>query len=254
MRTPRTSLPGCIELQRGRRIAAAEGQQCRRPAVQTMRFNGAAASLRRKGTSCFRPPQARASFNGAAASLRRKAITRMPLGSGLPLLQRGRRIAAAEGIKCPDCGLNQSTGFNGAAASLRRKGHARTSSIVGFMLLQRGRRIAAAEGRETRAATDPRRQASTGPPHRCGGRLVEQRRNAVVRDASTGPPHRCGGRLVVTIGAHRLGLASTGPPHRCGGRAAGPEVGQRGVALALQRGRRIAAAEGRNRHESPPSC
>ena len=110
-------------------------------------------------------------------------------------LQRGRRIAAAEGPcptvpparrptastgpphRCGGRGVGHSHSrasrrcFNGAAASLRRKDGITVCISTRLRPLQRGRRIAAAEGSSGSGPSAAERdRASTGPPHRCGGR------------------------------------------------------------------------------------
>ena len=289
---PRSSRQGM--LQRGRRIAAAEGSSAgAREASVTGRFNGAAASLRRKAPAPPTRTLRRMGFNGAAASLRRKDARRLraphqdgSASTGPPhrcggrahskklqniegkMLQRGRRIAAAEGLGWTNS--LRSMGWASTGPPHRcggRSGSGRSSGCTG-MKLQRGRRIAAAEGgrrrlRHARLVVF----ASTGPPHRCGGRSqappprsrrpprfngaaaslrrkdhnqehlfcdlygfngaaaslrrkdhARSRTRSRCRSASTGPPHRCGGREGQGGPHSERHLASTGPPHRCGGR------------------------------------
>ena len=119
------------------------------PSPRGCGFNGAAASLRRKGRQHGSIRARRPCFNGAAASLRRKGLPGRPERRRVAPLQRGRRIAAAEGQRRRQW-YGYAKRFNGAAASLRRKEGAQVACGPSGIMLQRGRRIAAAEGRASR--------------------------------------------------------------------------------------------------------
>ena len=142
-------------LQRGRRIAAAEGCRRRLPSGRSRGcFNGAAASLRRKGQGRTRAERSSPCFNGAAASLRRKGAPRLRLRPGLMVASTGPPHR---------CGG-------------RRRGLAERAAY--FVVLQRGRRIAAAEGATPTQTAGATSLASTGPPHRCGGRISPSSRRS----------------------------------------------------------------------------
>src|SRR5258708_18480358 len=107
--------------------------------------------------------------------------------------------------------------FNGAAARMRRR--AGTYLTTGILI----------------------QDASTGPPHGCGGGSYPSRSRSISftlqrgrrtdaaegfspafdvdtkTQASTGPPHGCGGGGDAGARLRRELVASTGPPHGCGG-------------------------------------
>jgi len=239
--------PAMTSLQWGRRFVAAEGSP-RRSATAShstlqwgRRFVAAEGSCRAAERAPGTPR-----FNGAAASLRRKGILGAgPVSSGASPLQWGRRFVAAEGwglARARTC----HPGFNGAAASLRRKAaqqarpHRLRRASMGPPLrcggrfpcfrrreparrLQWGRRFVAAEGELDLPSRVILLVASMGPPLRCGGRWRPSWSTpATCTSASMGPPLRCGGRKAERVcAAQRTGPASMGPPLRCGGRPLG---------------------------------
>jgi len=163
------AVEGSYKLQRGRRIAAAEwrfASFARQPDAELQRGRRIAAAE-------WEPPEPRYVTRGVASTgpphrcggmrmgKTRRGCQRHPL-------QRGRRIAAAEWPSALRLN-NMRTCFNGAAASLRR--NARVAGTEGGEA--KGFNGAAASLRRNAGIPLPcprsPAQASTGPPHRCGG-------------------------------------------------------------------------------------
>ena len=134
------------------------------------RFNGAAASQRRRRKLLAVQPEVFHSFNGAAASQRRRRELQPPqrLGDGC---------------------------FNGAAASQRRRRGLRDDDPHPTLRASMGPPLRSGGDFANSITTAVLTAASMGPPLRSGGDFGDSIAAAVLTVASMGPPLRSGGDL-----------------------------------------------------------